>query len=511
MATTIEQVRAYYNQFPYSSHAYPHSAPEQLQAIAHIFGHSAPSVGTARVLELGAAAGGNLIPAAIRNPGMRAVGVDLSDVQVEMARARAREVGLDNIEFIQADLAQLESEALGEFDYIICHGLYSWVPPQVQEAMLRIFGQNLASGGLAFVSYNTYPGWKGKEMIRDAMLLHASQCTSAVERIAHAKAMVGFLQQAVAPGSVMSAALTESAALIKGAGDQYLAHEYLEPYNLPCYFQDFVARAAEYGLAYLAEAEPSMMVPANYGANMANALSRTFGHDQVRMEQYLDFAVNRAFRQTILAKVTAGASKAFRMERTRLHSLHYSANLPCRSGSSTFDGTPQGYGAGRTPSLELTHGALKHAVDTLTDAWPGSVTRDELVERASTLSTGLAGMDLSQIPHAVDELLEYLVMRGLARIRMEAVPLAGAVPSRPTLEPSARRMLQTLEKGHSPDIANLWHESVDLTPAEHQVLSLLDGTHDVEALARLVSDHGDATPPVSETLEALRRKSLISR
>lgn len=162
MATTIEQVRAYYNQFPYSSHAYPHSAPEQLQAIAHVFGHSAPSVGTARVLELGAAGGGNLIPAAIRNPAMRAVGVDLSDVQVEMARARAHELGLQNIEFVQADLAELEGEALGEFDYIICHGLYSWVPPQVQEAMLRICGNNLAPGGLAFVSYNTYPGWKGK-------------------------------------------------------------------------------------------------------------------------------------------------------------------------------------------------------------------------------------------------------------------------------------------------------------------------------------------------------------
>ena len=44
------------------------------------------------------------------------------------------------------------------FDYIVCHGVYSWVPPSVRDAILRISAHNLAEGGIAYVSYNVYPG-----------------------------------------------------------------------------------------------------------------------------------------------------------------------------------------------------------------------------------------------------------------------------------------------------------------------------------------------------------------
>lgn len=512
MSSTNDAIRAYYNQFPYSSHAYPHCAPEQLAAVAYAFGHDAPEVGTARILELGAAAGGNLIPAAIRNPGAQLVGLDLSDVQIATANEQARRLSLENIKFIRADLAEMDPAALGEFDYIICHGLYSWVPPHVQEAMLRICSENLGSQGVAFVSYNTYPGWKAKEVVRDAMLLHARQGTSPESRIAHAKAMMGFLQNVSSPGGVMAAAVRESVSLIRGAGDQYLAHEYLEPYNLPCYFQDFVNRARDHGLMYLAEAEPSMMVPANYGHAIAETLGRTFAHDQVVMEQYLDFAVNRAFRQTLLVKAGEGAPRALHMSRERLRPLHYSAKLVCEQGRTVLDGSLQRYVGQGGALMDVSHGALKIAIDRLADVWPGTVSRDELMLEAQSLPLHHAGISPQQIPVAIDELLEYLVVRGWARIRLEPVSITGTISTHPILDACVKRMIPELRgDGDEAHVVNAWHESVDLSPDERRLVPHLDGKNDHAALAERLVQAGSNKPSMEALLKGLSQKGLLGK
>ena len=82
MTKQTESIRKTYDQTPYQSRPFPQSAPERLQAIAHIFGVDAPAASTARVLELGCSAGGNLIAVAVRHPKLRAMGVDVSGVQI---------------------------------------------------------------------------------------------------------------------------------------------------------------------------------------------------------------------------------------------------------------------------------------------------------------------------------------------------------------------------------------------------------------------------------------------
>jgi cyclopropane fatty-acyl-phospholipid synthase-like methyltransferase len=123
MTISLQQVSAYYDSVPYTSHAYMNSSPEQMAAVAHLFGLSPPPVDTARVLELGGAAGGNLLPLALRYPQLHAVEVELSPVQVATGQAHAQRLGLQNLILRQADLAELESESLGQFDYIVCHGV----------------------------------------------------------------------------------------------------------------------------------------------------------------------------------------------------------------------------------------------------------------------------------------------------------------------------------------------------------------------------------------------------
>ena len=113
---------------PYTSNSFPQSAPGQLDAIAHLFGLETPEVSSARVLEIGCAAGGNLIPFAAAHPQAHTVGIDLSQVQVDQGRTRAQALGLNNLELLAGDIARMNLAALGQFDFIVAHGVYSWVP-----------------------------------------------------------------------------------------------------------------------------------------------------------------------------------------------------------------------------------------------------------------------------------------------------------------------------------------------------------------------------------------------
>src|ERR1700712_671865 len=194
MSDPIEQLRAAYDATPYTSNSFPQSAPGQLAAVAHLFGLEPPKVSTARVLEIGCAAGGNLIPFAAGHPRARVVGIDLSSVQIDDGRARVQALGIDNVELLAGDIARMDLAALGLFDFVIAHGVYSWVPAEVQDALLSAFRRCLAPDGIGYCSYNVYPGWKSKEILRDAMLLARGASTSPDDKARDARGMVDFLE-----------------------------------------------------------------------------------------------------------------------------------------------------------------------------------------------------------------------------------------------------------------------------------------------------------------------------
>ena len=183
----VDQLRAAYDAVPYESHAFPQTAPGHLAAVAYLFGLEPVDVRTARVLEIGCAAGGNLIPFAAFHPQARVVGIDLSSVHVDQGRRRVKALDLNNLELIQSDVAAMDPAALGEFDFIICHGVYSWVPENVQEAILSACDTMMAPGGVAYISYNVYPGWKSKEIVRDAMLLRGGDRATPDEKLSYAR------------------------------------------------------------------------------------------------------------------------------------------------------------------------------------------------------------------------------------------------------------------------------------------------------------------------------------
>ncbi|MBN9521961.1 class I SAM-dependent methyltransferase [bacterium] len=183
-----------YDEVPYESHPYAQTHPSRLAVVARLFGLDPPPVETARVLELGAAAGGNLVPVAEAFPRARCVGIDLSARQVADGDAFIKQLGLTNVELRHASITDVD-DAYGTFDYVICHGVFSWVPTAVRDAILDVCAKRLAPNGVAYVSYNTYPGWHMRGMIRDMMRYHAMRFPDAKTRVGQARALLDFLAQ----------------------------------------------------------------------------------------------------------------------------------------------------------------------------------------------------------------------------------------------------------------------------------------------------------------------------
>src|SRR5262249_30408638 len=168
----VETSECRYDEVPYSSKPFPQTHPDNLATVATLFGMTPPPVERCRVLELGCAAGGNLLPLAAALPGSRFVGIDLSRRQIDDGRPGREALGLRNFRLRHRSILDVGAD-FGQFDYILCHGVYSWVPAPVQDKILEVCAGHLAPNGVAYVSYNTYPGWHIPGAVRAMMRYHA--------------------------------------------------------------------------------------------------------------------------------------------------------------------------------------------------------------------------------------------------------------------------------------------------------------------------------------------------
>ncbi|BBY15074.1 methyltransferase regulatory domain-containing protein [Mycolicibacterium litorale] len=480
MVEAVDRLRADYDAVPYVSHAFPQTAPGRLAAIAHVFGLDVPNVSTARVLEIGCSAGGNLIPFAAWHPRARVVGLDLSAVQIDQGRKLVAALGLRNVELRQGDIASIDLTALGQFDFIICHGVYSWVPPNVQDAILSAFSRLLAPEGVAHLSYNVYPGWKAKEIVRDAMLLRGGDRTTAEEKLSYARGMIDFLHEVAPADSVLAKALDDFKAERSHANDYYVLHEQLEAFNAPCYFLDLGRRAEPHRLAYLADVEVQSMFAVNYGDKVAVPLLKECGHSQVLVEQYLDFVVNRTFRQSLLVHGERGPQISYQLDRRRFDRLHFAARLLPADGEVRLDDTTQEFRDG-TRNLFTRDPGVKAAIDALSARWPWTLSRRELLYEVHA-HLGRAGVAAPEDQEAkIDELLEALIIRGLARFRLDPVsPEPARTPL--TIDEPIRRMAELARGRAGGYLVNRWHEGVALSVVDSYLLPLMDGTRDRDVL-----------------------------
>jgi SAM-dependent methyltransferase len=475
---------------PYGASAHPSTHPDRLATIATLFGATPPPVAEARVLELGCARGGNLIPMAVAAPGAQFVGVDLSGRQIDDARAVATKLNLSNIDLRHASILDVDA-SYGAFDYIICHGVYAWVPREVQDKILSIYAEHLTTDGVGHVSYNTYPGWHFRGMVREMLVYHSSGYTDPPTRIAAARAMLGFLARSAGQESPYGRIINAELDLLAKLPDYYLFHEHLEPDNRPLYFHEFAERVAAAELQYLGDADPPTMGHFNFPEDVQQVLHK-LSNNVVQAEQYMDFLRNRTFRQSLLVKPDVHHSRSLTpasLQRLRVAS------------SAQVDGSPDGpevvFRARTNETLTTRDQVLITALRTLRDIWPGSIAFDELAGAVS----GDVGAGVDEVGRSLGlSLLRLYVSSRLVELHMAPPAFAGSVSERPIASPLAR--LQAIE---STDVTNLRHEPVRLNNAERVLVIQLDGTRSREEVLGLVTERATG----EAVLHQFARRALL--
>lgn len=500
----IGALRADYDETPYVSNSFPQSAPGTLAAVAHLFGLEPPAVASARVLEIGCAAGGNILPFAATHPGAEVVGIDLSQVQIEAGQARVQALGIENMQLIAADIARIDLAALGRFDYVIAHGVYSWVPDDVAEALLATVRGTLSADGVAYLSYNCYPGWKAKEIVRDAMLLASGGTQTPSEKVAHARGMADFLEDVVPAGGVMASVLAEWRASDDGFGDSYLLHDELETFNTPRYFYEVLARTNGHGLAYLGEARPEVMIPANHGPKVAEYLAAHGVTAQVLVEQYLDFVTNRTFRQSLFVHAERAQQISYSPGADRFRRLHVAASVPPLDGPTRLDTSRQEFQQADGATLFTNAPAIKAALDALTQRWPWTLSHDELVGAVGDRLVAAGSEPSADLAAHIDDLTSVLVMQGQAHYRLDPVrPDPAGTPAK--VDEPMRRMAELTRLDDDACTFNRWHETVPLEPLDRLLVPLLDGSRDDDQLVEeLVAAGAGTRDVVAEHVRTMR-------
>lgn len=318
MTTNTNDVQqTIYSELGYKSMPFPYTTPATLEAYAALVGVSAPNPKTARVLELGATYGGNIISQALFNPDATFVGIELSQEQVEKGNEVIANAGLTNVSLVQSDIASIGSE-IGTFDYIIAHGVYSWVDDGVKDALLRLIDEHLAEDGIAYVSYNTYPGWHTMDEVRQLMMFSNRDKAqfNHKEKVLHGKTIGSIVGSQILKYDNLKKRNSKFLGALRSVmqkDEYYVGHDHLEPNNDPVYFYQFNDHLEAHNLAYLCDADLTLSMVRSFDADIADTLHKLALNDHVAQEQYLDFMLDTTFRKSIICKAKHAESVIYDM------------------------------------------------------------------------------------------------------------------------------------------------------------------------------------------------------
>lgn len=286
-----------YDDWPYESACLKQTHADNICRIISKAGFRATDCNEARILELGCGIGGNLIPFALTFPKTECVGIDLSTAQINMAQQMSKACSLKNVSFLTMDIMSLD-EKLGAFDYIICHGVFSWVPQAVRNKILEICSNHLTSNGIALISYNTLPGWYFDYTLRDALRFH-TKGTTEQDKVHQARNFTDFLAKHAFDGTPMRKTyktfLQEEAKTLAGLSDNYIFHDQLADENQAFHVTDFIEMAAQHDLQYIGEAIEEKVTLDADAEKFLNNINNTPAR-----EQYYDILTCRRFRLSLL-------------------------------------------------------------------------------------------------------------------------------------------------------------------------------------------------------------------
>ena len=462
-----------FDTLPYPSLPLSYTQPARLAALAQIHGVMAPPAANARVLELGCAAGGNIIPLAARFPKAEFVGVDLSTRHIADGQHRIAALGLANITLHAGDVTTLLAAGpMGgkTFDYIICHGLFSWVPNAARDAILQICREKLAPSGVAAISYNVLPGWHLRRAIRDICIVAAGTSGTPLERATRARRAIDNIANCTSKKLPYGYFLRQESMRLRQQPLAYIYGEFLGENNTPCTFTEFAGRAAAHDLEFLCEGDldASALAVIDDAQAFSKLLPKRDSLFAIGRGQTVDFVSGRPFRRSLVVHAFAGA-KPLQADAKRLRGLY------------------------------ILRGATESRFASVDDAFPNSVAVDSLIASLN-----------EEDGFRVCEMLLAAVVAGQGTI--STLPVRAG---RPDISKPLVSALNRIEAASGqPWLSSMHHEAVPMSTEQALLVRELDGKRDRAALAAAVTSapreqNQTAAEFVDATLAYLEREAVL--
>lgn len=465
-----------YNEIAYPSAVYPRTHPDKLAALAILSGMEPVPVECCRVLELACSDGLNLLSMAYQLPESQFVGLDLAELPIARGTEMAAALGLTNLRLEAADVLAVDCASIGEFDYIVAHGFYSWAPEPVRKKILELCGKCLSAQGIAYVSYNAYPGNHIRDITRGMIRYHTAQFSDPQKQIGQARGLMRLVAGAGAADPLFAQIMASEHDRLNDASDGHFRHDDLNPYNQPFYFHEVMAEAERHGLQFLAEAEITDKREREYSPEAQAALAQVDPDDIVAGEQYRDFLGGRSFRRTLLCRQGMALNHA--LDATRVDRLYLGGEIR-PTGVTLGDGAEGGleievFECLGQAKLETNEPAVKAALLRIGQAWPSFIAFPDLLAQVEQDLQETALVDPASLAEAM---LEAAIAGG---VELHARPpcLACVPGPRPTASALARRQITQNTR-----ICTLLHQTVEIEDSfSRKFVGLLDGTRDRAAL-----------------------------
>jgi SAM-dependent methyltransferase len=454
-----------YDALPYPGVACAFAHPDRLAVLARLHGLQPAPVASARVLEIGAGVGGNLVPIAASLPGADCVGIDRSHHAIAAATRLTEHLALANVTLFHADFQAFlapDAPPLGTFDYVIAHGLLAWIPPAAQAQLFALIGRVLAPEGVAVVSYHALPGYHDMAPLQALMAFHTAPVADPALRIQQARDIVHWHveRQTRLFGPARGAIYTRLLAEIDALPDAVLLHDLLAPDVHPLYFEDALALAAGAGLRWLGNARPSEPRLGSLPTSLREMVRAVPSPE--RQQQYMDFLFHTRFRATAFCRAERAPVRA--ADPATFLALYAASRVAPRPFAAL--GEPWVL-AGDEGDVSLSDGAAA-VLSLLATTTPAA----KLVAAWRAEAAHLDDMTF------IGGLAE-LHFAGVIELASAPPAVADIVPEHPQTGPLQRAQAQA-QRGSA---TSLWHREVGLDPNELALLARLDGTHTALALA----------------------------
>lgn len=460
-----------YDAIPYPTTPQPAIQPDNLAVVGRLFGLEPAAVETARVLELGCGDAQNLLSLAVAWPQAQFTGVDVAAGPLARGAAAVRDLGIANVRLLEMDL-RAAGPALGTFDYILAHGLYSWVPPDVRTRLLAVCRERLAPAGVALVSYNALPGGHLRRMIRDILQFEVHNDDEPALQVEAARSMLDLIEAGASdvsgPSDPFRELLVEQARIAASRSDGGLFHDDLAPVCEPFYVTEFVAEAEKHGLQFLGEADYFEMQEERFGEDVAPLLRAAAEQNVVFKEQYVDFLACRQFRMTLLChqglQIDRSAGPA------ALPGLFASSEVAPGDadgdGALVFGNDERGFVSTREP-------LARTAMQLLYENRPAALSFAAILAGVAAREGGSQPEDA----HVLARFLHASYAAGVIDLHSVPSPFVLEPAALPVASPLARLQLQA-----GAEVTTLRHTRVVLDEQGAALLPLLDGSRDRRAL-----------------------------